>query len=226
VAFFDLATQQHVALPAGINTAKWEQWPAVYDGQMTFVRAGRNTETLFLVTDLATGDKVALKELNARRVFCAKVPKFNGNWIRALCNRRGCHAYWYDIDQGLIEQIPNPLGLLYFAPAPDLSGNVYFGRSRTRCGRTVRMMKWTGAGDPAVFYSFARGTDMTGTMAFDDGLGVVTVFVDFFDCGERQRGHLLVHEPVNGKPSSRWNPLSCREATALDSMSKPGGTEA
>jgi hypothetical protein len=184
IRLFDMAAQQLVALPPGINTNKWETWPARSGNRLTFVRDGRRTETLFLVTDLSTGDKIALKQLDERRATFANIPKINGNWVTwAVCNQQGCHAYRYDIDSDLTEQIPNPLGLFYFAPSPDLAGNVYFERSRPQCGRAARMMKWTGAGDPTVFYSFPRGSDMTGSMTFDNGAGMITVFVDFFDCG-------------------------------------------
>jgi hypothetical protein len=180
---FDMATQEHLALPAGINTEKWEQWPARYGNQLTFIRYGRVNTTLFLVTDLTIGTKLPIKTIDSELAVFANVPKINGNWVTyAICNQRGCKIYRYDIGSSLNEKIPNPLDLLYFAPSPDLSGTVYFERSRPGCGRAARMMKWTGVGDPTIFYPFERGTDMTGSMTFDDNAGTITVFVDFFDC--------------------------------------------
>ena len=187
---FDMATQQHLDLPARINSIKWEQWPALYGNQMTFIRYGAINTTLFLVTDMTTGRKIKIETIDSDRASFANLPRLNGNWLTyAICHRRGCDAYRYDIASARLRRIPNPLDLLYFAPSPDLSGTVYFERSRSGCGRSARMMKWTGAGAPTSFYRFERGTDMTGSMTFDDNAGTVTLFVDVYDC-DTERGDI------------------------------------
>ncbi len=180
---FDMATQHHLDLPAGINTTKWEYWPAVYGNQMIFIRYGAVNTRLFLVTDRTTGTKIPIETIDSDRASFANLPRMNGNWVTyAICNQQTCEAYRYDIGADTVQRIPNPLDQLYFAPSPDLAGNVYFERSRPGCGRSARMMKWAGTGDPTIFYRFARDTDLTGTMTFDDDAGTITVFVDVLDC--------------------------------------------
>ncbi len=183
IKLYDMASKTQVALPAGIDTAKPEFEAAVFGNQLTFIRAGRTETTLWLVTDLSTGAKIAVKVIDPSTTFFANPPHLYGNWLTyATCNRKTCAAFRYDIGGMSTLKIPNPRHLLYFAPSSDLAGNVYFERSRFGCGRAARMMKWIGSGDPTVFYSFAPGTDMTGSSVFDDGAGNVTVYVDFFDC--------------------------------------------
>jgi hypothetical protein len=183
IKLFDMALMTHQPLPAGINTPASEFFPAHFGNQLTFVRRTRRALTLYLVTDLATGVKVKVRELDPDRAVFANVPNLYGNWVTyAVCNRRICDAFRYDIGMDATEKIPNPRDLLYFAPSADLAGNVYLERSGYRCGRSARMMKWTGTGNPSIFYAFDRGIDMTGSSVFDDGAGAVTVYVDFLDC--------------------------------------------
>jgi hypothetical protein len=181
IVLFDMSTKTEQPLPAGINTStKREIFPALYGDQMTFLREGGPANTLYLVTDLSTGAKIALKSVDPRRASFVNEPRFTGNWVTySICNRTGCHAFRYDIAGDSTVKIPNPLGKRYEAPSPDIAGNVYLEGCRTRCSRHASLMKWTGSGDPTAFYSFASGTDAAQTSVYDDGGGNVVVYVDF-----------------------------------------------
>jgi hypothetical protein len=181
IVLFDMSTKTKQPLPAGINTStKAEIFPALYGDQMTFLREGGPANTLYLVTDLSTGAKVALRSLNPRRATFSSEPRLTGNWVTyGICNRTGCHAFRYDIAGDSTTKIPNPLGKRYIAPSPDIAGNVYLEGCRSRCGRHASLMKWTGSGDPTAFYSFPSGTDAAQTSVYDDGGGNVVLYVDF-----------------------------------------------
>jgi hypothetical protein len=182
IVLFDMSTKTQQPLPAGINTSrKNEIFPALYGDQMTFLRNGPAGDTLYLVTDLSTGAKFALKSIpNRRRAsFASNEPRFSGNWVTyGICNRTGCHAFRYDIAGNSTIKVPNPLGKQYFAASPDLAGNVYF-EACGRCGAHAHLMKWTGSGDPTPFYTFPSGTDAAQTSVYDDGGGNVLLYVDF-----------------------------------------------
>ena len=181
LALFDMSTKTEQPLPAGINTsAKNELFPALYGDQMTFLRERRSAQTLYLVTDLSTGAKFALRSVNLRRATFSSEPRLTGNWVTyAICNRTGCHAFRYDIAGDSTTKIPNPLGRRYAAPSPDLAGNVYLEGCRSRCGAHASLMKWTGSGDLTVFYTFESGIDAAQTSVYDDGGGNVVLYVDF-----------------------------------------------
>jgi hypothetical protein len=180
IVLFDMSTQTKQPLPAGINTTKREIFPALYGDQMTFLRDAGSTQTLYLVTDLSTGAKVALRSVDNRRATFSNEPRLTGNWVTyAICNRTGCHAFRYDIAGDSTTKIPNPLGKRDTAPSPNIAGNVYFERCRYRCGAHASLMKWTGSGDPTAFYSFPSGTDAAQTSVYDDGGGNVVLYVDF-----------------------------------------------
>jgi len=180
---YDMAANDEAAVPPNVNTSKLEYFPAISGNQMTFVRAGASTQTLWLVTDRSTGAKIALTTLDTRRAVVANAPNLMGNWVTyAVCRRSGCEAYRYDIGLATTDKVPNPQEKYYFAPSADIAGNVYLERSGAACGSNAKLMKWTGTGNPSTFYSFASGHDMIGTSVYDDGAGSVTLYVDTLSC--------------------------------------------
>jgi hypothetical protein len=184
VRIYDMLGPANVPLPAGINTSKWEWAPAVYGGQMTFARDGRSSQTLYLVTNLTTGHKRAIRTTDYIHSYLFLPPRFYGNWIvYGLSTRHGLSVYEYDVTNRTTRRVPNPNNKLYYAPSVDVAGDVYFIRSGNGCGASVRLMKWTpGAGDPVVVYSFPSATDANDTSVYDDGAGTVKIFAAFFDC--------------------------------------------
>jgi hypothetical protein len=184
VKLYDMATQTNIPLPSGINTSAWECCAGIFESTFTFVRTTNAAFKLYLVTDLLTGAKIKFATINRPNVYLYSDPRLYGNWIVWSTQDAVGHwkAYRYDIMNDITKKIPNPLGKLYYAPSVDVLGNVYFIRSGNGCGASVRLMKWTGTGDPTVAYSFDSDTDVVYTSVFDDGLGAVKVYVDFFDC--------------------------------------------
>jgi hypothetical protein len=183
VKLYDMATRMNVPLPSGINTDGWEWGSGIFGSMFTFVRSLKSAYKLFLVTDLTTGDKIKFATVDYPKVDMYGAPRLYGNWIVwSTVSAHGWKTYRYDITNDVTEKLPNPLKKLYYAPSVDVAGNVYVIRSGNGCAANVKLMKWTGTGDPTVEYSFDDQTDVFSTSVFDDGLGTVTVFVDFLDC--------------------------------------------
>jgi hypothetical protein len=185
VKLFNMATKTNVPLPSGINTSGWEWGAGVFGSTFTFSRTTSKAFKLYLVTDLATGDKIKFATIDRAKVDIYGPPRLYGNWIVwSTISAHGWKAYRYDISNDLIRKIPNPLGKFYYAPSVDVTGNVYFIRSGNGCGASLRLMKWDGnpVDNPIVTYSFDSGIDVNYTSVYDDGLGNVKVFVDFVDC--------------------------------------------
>jgi hypothetical protein len=183
VKLYDMTAMSNVALPPGVNTSKWECCSGLFGNTFTFIRTTKNAFKLYLVTDLTTGDKINVTSIDRPKVDLASTPRIYGNWIVWTTSAAGgWKAYRYDIMNDVIEKIPNPLDKLYYAASVDLAGNVYLVRSGNGCAANVKLMKWTGSSNPVVVYEFDDVTDVAHTSIFDDGLGTVTWFVDFFDC--------------------------------------------
>jgi hypothetical protein len=193
---YDMAANDEAAVPANVNTNKLEYFPAISGNQMTFVRAGSSTQTLWLVTDRSTGAKLAVATLDRSRAIVANAPNLMGNWVTyAVCRRTGCEAYRYDIGLATTTRVPNPQNKYYFAPSADLAGNVYLERSGAGCGASAKLMKWAGSGNPSTFYSFNSGHDMIGTSVYDDGAGSVTLYVDTYGCATGSRDIVSFSNP-------------------------------
>jgi hypothetical protein len=183
IFLYDMEARTDVAVPDGINTGKNEFFPAISGNHMTFLRRSATSETLWLVTDLSTGDKIPIVTLDPRETVVANPPNIVGNWLAyAICRHAGCEAYRYDISQGQAVKVPNPRDKYSYAPAVDLAGTVYVERSSLQCGQHATLVKWTGSGDPTVFHEYRSGHDLTSTSVYDDGGGNVTLYVDVYDC--------------------------------------------
>jgi hypothetical protein len=183
IHIYDMSARVQAPVPPNVNTSKLEYFPAISANQLTFIRRSANTSTLWLVTDRSTGAKIPVVSVQLSHATIANPPNLIGNWVTyAICKRRACAAYRYDIALGTTVKVPNPNDQYYFAPAADLAGNVYLERSAPVCGHQAKLMKWTGTGNPTAFYSFAPGHDMTSTSVYDDGAGNVTLYADVYDC--------------------------------------------
>jgi hypothetical protein len=182
IHIYDMALPHSVSDPPHVNTGKFEYFPALDGNQLTFIRDSGATSTLWLVTDLSTGAKTEVATIDRTKAFFPNAPNLIDHWVTyGICKRSGCEAFRYDIDLDSRVRVPNPLDKLYFAPSADLDGNVYVERSSPGCGRQARLVKWSGAGDPSVFYSFDPGMDMVGTSVFDNGANV-TLYTDVYNC--------------------------------------------
>jgi hypothetical protein len=181
IRLFDVSGPGNVALPAGVNTSKWEWGPSLSEGNLVFTRDGRRAQTLFVV-DLSTGEKTVVRTTDYDHTYLWFPARIQGNWIAYwLITRRGWNAYEYDITNGTTAKVPNPLGKLYYGASPDLDGNVFLLRSGNACGASVRLLKWTPGGNPVVVYAFPHGVDSNDTSTYDDGIDTVT-YVSFVDC--------------------------------------------
>ena len=196
VHLYDMAARSRVGVPDGVNTAKFEYFPALSGNSMIFVRRGRVSATLWLIPDRSTGEKFEIKTVDSDRAFFSNAPNLLGNWLTySLCRQAGCEAYRYDIGLRNTVTVPHETGTYSFAPSADLAGNVYFEQSGRYCGAHAKLMKWTGTGQPSMFYSFDPGRDMNGTSVYDDGAGSVTVYADVFGCNRTNQNIVSFANP-------------------------------
>jgi hypothetical protein len=184
VHLWDLQTESEIALPDGMNTGAYEWGPSVSGGSYAFIRRSVGQFRVYLVTDLATGDKVLVDFIWRYDGAIVSSTNLQGNWlVYSKCiERRGCNVYRYDIASDVVLKVPNPDQRYEYAPSVDLSGTVYFAKSGVSCGSAVHLMKWTGSGDPTVVWAYGKGRDTGATSVYDDGAGTVTLYSDLQNC--------------------------------------------
>jgi hypothetical protein len=196
IYLYDLATGTNVDIPPDVDTSSMEFFPSISEGRLLFIRRAAGSEILWLVTDLDTGFKVPLLQVDLDQQFIANKPNLIGNWVTySICRQLGCNVFRYNLETDALDKVPNPLGKYYYAPSADLAGNVYFERSGAKCGWNAKLMKWTGTGEATVFHSLPRGHDLNGTSVFDDGAGNVTLYADVFGCAKSDQNIISFTNP-------------------------------
>ena len=169
----DLATGTRTPLPPGVNTPK-EEFEPVFEGDYVgFVRVkfGRRVKASMWLLQLSTGQLRQIDTRNHREFLLMFPGQLNGNFMTWMkCGGKPgapCNSWRYDIAAGTKVQVPNPGGLLNYAPGVAADGTVYYGQSGFKCGQNAFMMKWTGSGDPTVVFDFPAKVDFNGTFVYD-----------------------------------------------------------
>ncbi|MEX0990260.1 MAG: hypothetical protein WD206_08205, partial [Actinomycetota bacterium] len=133
---FDLASEQFVPTPAGVNTERWEWAPTISADHLLFGRIGRTSRVILF--DRSSGAQIQLAE-SSRFLRSGQVA---GNYaVYERCGARSCDVYRYDIAAETRTVIPRPSNVRWqYTPAVDPDGTVYFFRSATGCGNNVRLL--------------------------------------------------------------------------------------
>ena len=180
--FFDLADRSRSSPPANVNTDQWEYWPSISGDRLLFARLyGSGLRRLFLF-DLATSDAQRLAEVRGRNAFLAP-GQVNGDYaVWSACpSANVCNVTRYFIPDGTKETIPND-GTRQHAPSVTSDGTVYFARSNTRCGGSVKLVRRTPNGNETVLWRIQSGDEIGSTKAYTDREGATTLLFDQFDC--------------------------------------------
>ena len=92
-----------------------------------------------------------------------------------------CNVTRYFIPDGTRETIPND-GTRQHAPSVTPDGTVYFARSNTRCGGSVKLVRRTPNGNETVLWRIQSGDEIGSTKTYTDREGATTLLFDQFDC--------------------------------------------
>jgi hypothetical protein len=165
---YDLATRRQQAIPAGINTASWECCGTLAGGWILFNRGAaytRDTQMVLLV-NLATGEQRVLDVLRNRKGLVV-AGQVNGNfavWLR--CNPHPhCQIFRYDLSTASATALPVSAGRTVSDPSVNDYGTVFYGQSRTGCGRSAQLMKQPVEGPAETVTSLPEGRDVSVTYA-------------------------------------------------------------
>jgi hypothetical protein len=192
----DLTTRRQQAIPPGINTAKWECCGTVAGGWILFSRGAaytRDTQMVLLV-NLTTGEQRVLDVLRNRKGLVV-AGQVNGNfavWLRCSPHPH-CQIFRYDLSTASATALPVPAGrILYGASVNDI-GTVFYGQSRTGCGKSAQLMKQPVEGPAETVTSLPQGRDVSVTYAHriptkpPDELVTTRVYYDVVRCKGRKR---------------------------------------
>ena len=92
-----------------------------------------------------------------------------------------CEVFRYQISSDRILRVPNPNAYQY-APSVAADGTVFFARSSSACGASVRFLRYRGTGSPHRVAALPAGIDVGDTYVVRDGYGREHLLYDHSSC--------------------------------------------
>ena len=185
----DLDTRRRIKLPVPINTGRWEWGPRISNSFFLFARDAPLKTTIFLYDRTAkTMERLVSLDLTKYYVPPGAVGERYATW--SVCGPRTCNAFIRDTDTDQTRKIPAPDGKPRYAPIVDeAEGLVYFVRSGTTCGSTVRIMRLALAdlaAAPVGLLTLPVGVDVGGQMSLEHVGARVDLWFSRYRCAPQQ----------------------------------------
>ena len=185
----DLDTRRRIKLPVPINTGRWEWGPRISNSFFLFARDAPLKTTIFLYDRAAkTMERLVSLDLTKYYVPPGAVGERYATW--SVCGPRTCNAFIRDTDTDQTRKIPAPDGKPRYAPIVDeAEGLVYFVRSGTTCGSTVRIMRLALAdlaAAPVGLLTLPVGVDVGGQMSLEHVGARVDLWFSRYRCAPQQ----------------------------------------
>jgi hypothetical protein len=187
--WIDLVTRVRHKLPPAINSARPEWGPRISNTFYLFARDGATATTLFLF-DRATKTKQKLVSYDRTRyhVEPGAVGERYATWT--ACRPFRCDAFVRDTVTDQTRKIPTPDGRSRHAPVVhEADGQVYFVRSGSTCGASVRIMRVPvsdlGA-TPVSLVALPEGIDVGYQLSVQEVRSRVDLWFARYRCGPRQ----------------------------------------
>lgn len=161
IRFYDLATELVSAPPAGINTAKDDDFPSISGNHLLFSRGPSHGSfsNRVLLYDFTLMDLTLIA--SAPTGGTATADSIRGDFATyTLCPATGrCNVFRHRISTGGKTKMPNPDRATYWSSVLE-GGTVYYVQgSPTRCGVNTRIMRFQG-GSATNLHSFPNGTEI------------------------------------------------------------------
>jgi hypothetical protein len=182
--FFDLAARRGWSPPAGVNTSHEESAPSVSGHWLLFTRKLTRQWPVYKVFlfNLETHRTLRLAEVRGPHVYAA-AGQVNGDFAtwQECTDHVKCQVFRYRISADRILRVPNPNAYQY-APSVTADGTVFFARSGSACGASVRILRYDGAGSPRRLTTLPAGIDVGDSYVVRDGYGREHLLYDHTSC--------------------------------------------
>jgi hypothetical protein len=200
--FYDALTQARPAMPAGVNTRRYENRPTLSGDWLLFTRDNQNqvrfenSWTKVILFNIVTEESRTLRAVRDRRAFLVS-DQVNGDWATFEWCHFGlhtgqysdCNVFRYQISTEQLVKIANPGGQQY-AAAISQDGTIYMVRSGGpnvwHCGRNTRIVRYP-IGGPGVVIAELQ-TDALTTFATDETDTSTTLYFQKFRCHTNTSG--------------------------------------
>jgi hypothetical protein len=184
---YDLAHRRRLGAPRGVNTRKPETNPSLSRPWLLFVRIDYERGVYrVLLRNLRTGRQIQVEALGGHNPF-VDAGQVNGRYaVWASCPDGACDVYRYDIKTRRHLKMPNKDRYQHpqYGPSVLADGTVYFGRSGSNCGSSVKLVRYF-HGSARTLLTLPPGQDFAASYAARSG-GRVSVLYDRAVCSTRR----------------------------------------
>jgi hypothetical protein len=202
IKLFDLTQPTGAGFNAPVNTPQWEWRPSISTDSLgqTWILFGRiNTNTgaeriIAHNLDDPTASRVLQRTTNPRyRLIPGQVNADYATWT--ACRPR-CNVRFVNLVAGTsINTVPKPGSVAdQYGSSISVGGRVYFIRSGSGCGRSVRIVRFGPGSTTARVHSFTSGHDSAYTFAAGQSDGV-HVYFDRVTCSNHRWDIYKVIDP-------------------------------
>jgi hypothetical protein len=182
IKLFNLENRSRHDAPPGVNTKQWEWHPTISGDWILFARI-RNDNRLrtLILFNRATHRSQVIDSIKGRNadIYPGQVNGDFAAWTK--CTSTLCNVYRYTISTKESSRIPNPFFNEQYAASVTSAGTVYLARSGSKCGSSVRLMRYPDGGPASRLLRFPLGVDLRFTYALDTSGGAV-LFHDRVKC--------------------------------------------
>lgn len=181
---FDLITKTNSNPPSGINSKFWEWGGKIAADWVLFNRNNSNLATTrkwqkVILYDRNTQSFATLDSVRGSNSFLGATSVSGGMLAWTKCGKT-CDVYVYDTATKTKTKVPGPAGLQYDGTlVPD--GTLYFVHDSGGCGKSARIMRWTG-GSPEAVGSLPKGVNAYYTFALTQLDGSDSVLYTRWKC--------------------------------------------
>ena len=195
---YDVDTRARSDPPAGVNTSNWEWEPSISGDWLLFARQ-TNSAQFVILRSLTTAAKVVLDQ-GRRFHHAGQVSDDYAVWTR--CGKTACNVVRRQLSTATDTVLARPADRFQYGAAVTSTGIVYVARSSPKCGGSVKIARFFGAGDAAdgtvVADLGANGWDLWSAYARENDDESVDVFYDRLLCGGNKADIYRVHDPHPG----------------------------
>ena len=188
IRFYDLSTGTVSNPPAGINTTRDEDNPAIAGDSLLFGRgpANRSFSTRVILYDFTTTDSIVVATAPSGGSVTAN--SVRGNFASyTVCPSTGrCNVFRYNIPTGGKVKMPNPSRANYWSSVL-ADGTVYFVQgSPSYCGVNTKIKRFQ-PGSVTTLFAFPRGIEVADLDAVEESPGAPIVQFTRINCPNNYR---------------------------------------
>lgn len=177
-----------ITTPLGVNTPNYEWQPTISGNWVLFGRANLHvrpvSDHIVIHNQVAADTRVLDQQVGApdRLLSPGQVNGDFVTWDRYTYATNTGNVFRYQISTPTTFKVPLPAGKIQYASSTNPTGDVFYVRSGSGCGKQVVIREDVPGVSDVALAAMPAGYDIVRTFAVDEGGGVTSLYFDRFNC--------------------------------------------